>query len=143
MIFIILQVDEFVYAAFDDPKDKKWLAQIVSAKNNRHYDLYFMDGDVRDDVPENQMRKVSKKQSSDGLLGKRFFDDGDEVSKKGKSFHKGEFTVLIRDRLDYGDPEPCYWCERDTHGSNIQEKRDIQLFGMTYITDLIDKYDNE
>ena len=45
----------------------------------------------------------------------------------------------------FGDKgtEPSYWCERDTFGPNIQEKRDIQLFGVGYITKLIEEYDNE
>ena len=112
-------------------------------KDNNLYDLYFMDGDSRSDVPENQMRKPSKKQINDKLVGKKFFDDGDESMKKKNRFMKGEFTVLVRDKTDCGEPEPSYWCERDTYGSNMQVKRDIQLFGMTYITALIDKYDDE
>ena len=102
-----------------------------------------MDGDVRSNVPGKQMRKPSKKQINDKLVGKKFFDGGDDGPTKRNKFTKGEFTVLVRGKTDRGDPEPSYWCERDTYGSNIQEKRDIQLFGMTYITELIDKYDNE
>lgn len=102
-----------------------------------------MDGDVRNDVPENEMRKLSKKQATDKLLGKKFFDEGDKPTKKRGRFLRGEFTVLIRDRAGDRCTEPSYWCERDMCGSNIQEKRDIQLFGMSYVTKLINEYDDE
>ena len=133
-----------MYAAWDNPKDKKYLAQIISIRENKFYHLYYMDGDVRNDVPENEMRKLSKKQSQDKLLGKRFFDKGDQgSSKKKNNFRQGEFIVLIGNGVGDKGSEPSYWCERDTFGLNLQHKRDIQLFGVNYITKLIEEYDNE
>lgn len=138
------QVDEIVYAAWSNPRGKKYLAQIISVRENKRYDLYFMDGDVRNEVPENEMRKLSKKQRTDKLLGKKFFDGGDKPTKHQKKFERGEFTVLVGKGVgDSRCTEPSYWCERDTFGSNIQEKRDIQLFAVSYITKLIEEYDNE
>ena len=104
---------------------------------NKSYDLYYMDGDVRSKVPENEMRKPTKRQLNDKLVGKRFFDEGDV---KGKArFKKGEFTVLIRGVVSHGS-EPHYYCERDT---TLQMDRDIQSFGLNYITKLIALYDDE
>ena len=136
-------MDEIVHAAWENPKDKKYLAQVISIRENKRYHLYYMDGDVRDDVPENEMRKLSKKQSTDKLLGKKVFDEGDQKSKKKNKFLQGEFTVLIGEGVGDKGTEPTYWCERDTFGPNIQDKRDIQLFGVSYIIKLIEEYDNE
>ena len=141
-----------MYAAWDDPKQKTWLSQVISVNNDHTYNLFYADGDVRDDVPENQIRRPTKRQLTDKLVGKKFFDPGDiDLVKKRRGrleqgefgrFKKGEFVVILREVTKFG-VEPSYWCERDTFGDKIQEKRHIELFGSKYVTDLIDEYDDE
>ena len=136
-----------MYAAWDNPKQKTWLSQIVSINNDNHnhtYNLIYADGDVRNDVPKNEMRRPSKRQLTDKLVGKKFFDKGDTdaATKKRGRFKKGEFVVLLRDVTKFG-VEPSYWCERETFGTNIQEQRHIEKFDASYVTELVNEYDCE
>ena len=124
------QVDEIVYAAFDG-KQKKYLAQVISIKQHK-YNLYYLDGDTKDHVPEKQMKKVPSRQLKDKLAGLKFCDEGDYtpgVKASRAGFKKGEFTVLVKN----GGTDNCYWCERETFGDDIQEKREIELFEGGYI----------
>ena len=123
-----------MYSQYDNTKTK-YPAQVISIVDNK-YNVYFLDGDQRDGVPEKEMKKVSKKQLADRFIGKRFYDEGDPTATKGGPFKKGEFTVLLRGGQGY-------WCERDTFGDNLREERDIQLFGFSYLEELIEKYDKE
>ena len=127
-----------MYAAWDDPKQKIWLSQVVSINDNHTYNLFYADGDVRDEVPRNEIRRPTKHQLRDKLIGKRFFDEGDQRG----GFKKGEFVVFLKEVTKFG-VEPSYWCERDTFGDNIQLKRHIERFGAKYVTGLISKYDDE
>ena len=125
-----------MYAAWDKPKQKIWLAQVVSVNKNRTYKLFYADNYVRDEVPSTQIRRPTKRQLTDKLVGKKFFDEGDPVTNTRGQFKKGEFVVLLKETAKGGS----YWCERET---NIQEERHIEKFSVKYVTELIAKYDNE
>ena len=94
-----------------------------------------MDGDSRDNVPENEVFKISKAQQNDKLIGEKFYDDGDYkpgVRRTPTDFKKGEFTILAKNGR-----QSSYWCERETFGT---EDRCIELFSYQYISKLIEKY---
>ena len=136
-------MDDWVYAPWDNPKQKTWLAQILSVNDNRTYNLFYHDGDVRDNVPQNEIRRPTKRQLTDKLIDKKFFDEGDSTTTpRKKRFKKGEFVVFLRDVTRLGD-EPSYWCEREVCGDNIQDKREIQRFYQNYVIKSVDKYDDE
>lgn len=117
-----------MYSQYNKNKTK-YLGQVISIVNNK-YNVYFMDGDQRDGVSEKEMRKPKKKQLEDRFVGRKFCDQGDS------QFEKGEFEVLIRDGEGY-------WCERDTFGDTLQEKRDIQLYEFSEVEKLTEKYEKE
>ena len=134
---MLLKVDEIVYAAFDTHK-KEFLAQVIRAKSDV-YDLYYMDGDSRDNVPSKELRKLPKKQKDDPFVGKKFFDNGLDKDGKPTKFKRGEFTVLVK---KCSRPSG-YWCERATGGDTLNVERDIELFQYGYVDGLIQKYDQE
>ena len=142
------KVNDWVYAAWDDPKDKTWLAQIISRNPDNTYKLFYSDGDVRDNVPCKEIRKPTKRQTTDKLIGKRFFDEGDVDQPKKKRacnhFKKGEFVVFLKG-ISKSKEGPVYWCERETFGDEgkLNEDRDIEKFCLSYIEKLIKEYDNE
>ena len=98
-----------------------------------------MDGYLKDSVIQRKLRKVPPREKKDPAIGKTFFDPGDYEPgvRNSSDFIRGEFTVLCRQPGE----KPTYWCERNTN--NVNEKRDIQQFGVKYVRDLIDKYDKE
>ena len=64
------------------------------------YNLFFMDGYSRPDVPQKDMRKVPSRELKDPMIGKKFFDDGSDDpvshSKNNGKIKPGEFVVLCR-----------------------------------------------
>ena len=75
------------------------------------------------------------------MIGKRFYDNGDKIGDEcSKPFKKGEFIVLCY-QPGSGSQTPSYWCERDTGGDIVE--RDIQEFGVKYVKDMVDNYENE
>ena len=72
-------------------------------------------------------------------IGKTFFDPGcyEPGVRNTSDFKKGVFIVLCRQP----GKDPSHWCERKSN--NVNEKRDIQEFGIQYVRDLVDKYDKE
>ena len=144
------KVDDWVYAAWnDDPKNKTWLAQVISINPDNTYKLFYSDGDVRDNVPCKEMRKPTKRQTTDKMVGKRFFDEGDDNVDQPKKkrirtstrFKKGEFFVFLKG-ISKPKEEPVYWCERETFGK-LNEERQVEKFCLSYIEKLIKQYDNE
>ena len=114
-----------------------YLAQVVSIKEGKVYHLQYMDGYVRDDVPQRQIRTVPARQKNDPYIGKTFYDPGDYNKKNPvKNFKKGEFVILCREP----GKEPSYYCDRIT---NCGEKREIHSFGVNYVRKLVDKYEKE
>ena len=97
-----------------------------------------MDGDSQEDVPERKIRKLTKRQRDDPLRGKKFYDGGDNEPKS--QFKKGEFTVIARQPSDSGN---AYWCEREMFGSNLSEKRVVELFDTAHMMSLIQNYEDE
>ena len=131
------QIDEIVNALWEPGVNKKYLGQIIRVRG-KEYDVFFMDGDSRNDVPENEIFKISKTQANDKLIGAKFFDEGDYepgVRRTPTDFNKGEFTVLARNGR-----KSSYWCERETFGG---EERCIELFGYEWISKLIEEYEKE
>ena len=107
-----------------------------------------MDGDSEDDVPENHIRKLPRRQAEDNLMGKKFCDEGDRDQmtssrkrrlRRDQNFSKGEFTVLV---WDPSERTRGYWCERDNVG-DLSKKREIELFEREYVQKLVKEYDNE
>ena len=84
---------------------------------------------------------LTKKQREDDLLGRTFFDEGDhQVGRKNKNtdVEKGEFIVLAR---AVGRREISYWCERQN--VDVQNDRDIVLFGRHWMVKMIKNYEQE
>ena len=137
---LLFQVGEIVYSEWNQSKQWKgywFLAQVVSFNASKCvYKLHYMDGDVREDVPHKQMRKLPKREKNNKMIGKRFYDEGDN---DGEGFTKGEFVVLCYQPGSNQD-KSCYWCERDTFGD---EERDIQSFGLQYVSERVIEYENE
>ena len=114
-----------------------YLAQVLSIKPGKVYNLGFMDGYFKDDVPQRQIRKVPSREKKDPYIGKTFYDAGDYNKKNPtKNFKKGEFVILCRQSGE----KPSYYCDRLT---NCGEKRDIQSFGVNYVRNLVDEYEKE
>lgn len=137
-------MDEIVYAKWDDTS-YWYLAQVLSVDASE-YNLHFLDGYDKQNVSEKEVRKVPAREKKNKPIGKRFYDDGDYkpgFKRKTTDFKRGEFTVLGYQAGSNGNP-PSYWCERVTVGDDIMGgERDIQQFGIKYVSDLIDEYDNE
>ena len=129
-----------MYAKWDDQR-LYYLAQVTSVDvKKKTYNLHFMDGCTKDDVPEKDIRLVPSRERKKKCIGKRFFDSGDyEPGKRRKTtdFKEGEFTVLCYQP----GPKPTYWCERETNKTT--GKREIVEFFCPYVLGLIDKYDKE
>ena len=122
------------------------MAQVLSIKDNK-YNLFFLDGDTRDDVPESDMRSLTKKQREDPLVGKTFFDEGDyQIGRKKKStdIEKGEFIVLAR-ALNRSEitREISYWCERQHVDVHVQKDRDVIMYGRYSMIKMIKKFEQE
>ena len=133
----LTQVNEIVYAKWDDTS-LWYLSQVVKCTMDRtpQYNLLYMDGYTKDDVPEKEVRKLPSREKNDKLVGKMFFDPGEKKGKNNKGFDAGEFKVLCRQP----GKVPSYWCERMTGGG---EKREIEPFTMTHVMELVNKYDKE
>ena len=74
------------------------------------------------------------------MVGKKFYDDGDDVDNNNKKFKKGVFRVLCY-QPGTRDQTPSYWCERETGGEIVE--RDIVEFGVEHVMKLVKKYDHE
>ena len=125
IICFVVKVNEIVHSKYDE-SNHRYVAQVLSIKDDK-YNLFFLDGDTRDNVPESEMRSLTKKQREDPLVGKSFFDEGDyQIGRKKKTtdVEKGEFIVLAR---ALGRREISYWCERQN--VDVQNDRDVVLFG--------------
>ena len=124
-------------------ESKKYVAQVLSVnKKKKSYHLYYMDGDVDEDVPEKNIFKLSKSQKNDKYIGKKFYDNGDYqpgVPKSRDCFNKGEFTVIAKT----GGRNNGYWCERETGSNNLNQKRAIELFSTEWMIKMIEKYNHE
>ena len=114
-----------------------------------------MDGDREDDVAENKIRKLTRRQAEDRLRGKKFYDKGDYdlmISSRDRSsrrrrgvknFEKGEFTVLVWDPKPTENPEDRgYWCERD-NVDDLSKDRQIELFQRDHVEKLVREHDDE
>ena len=115
---------------------------MLSIKDDK-YNLFFLDGDKKNDVPESDIKGLTKKQREDPLLGKSFFDEGDyQVGRKKKitDVEKGEFIVLAR---AVGRSEISYWCERQHVDPHIQKDREILLYGRYHMIKMIKKFEEE
>ena len=108
--------------------------------HERRYNVFFMDGNHKDNVPQKDIRKVPPREKKNPMIGKIFFDKGDyKPGRKRRvgDFKPGEFKVLCK----HGGKSPGYWCERLT---NIRgTERDISSFGIMYVNDLISEYEQE
>ena len=106
-----------------------------------------MDGYSKEKVPQKDIRKVPSREKKNKLIGKRFFDPGDDKpagrQRSLSQFKRGEFTVLCYQKIGSDGKSPSYWCERVRVGDDITVKRDIQEFGCEYVMKLVTKYDNE
>lgn len=113
-----------------------YLAQIISITNNR-YNVHFMDGYSKEDLSESEVRVVPERQTKrhSDVIGKSFYDGGDEKLKKGT------FIVLCY-QPGSGGVSGNYWCERVDHDT-IDEKRDILEFDCGYVKKLLKKQNVE
>ena len=99
-----------------------------------------MDGYSKENVQQNQIRKVPAREKKKKLIGKTFFDEGDYEPGKRKTqgkFNEGEFLVLCYQP----GKKPSYWCERQTN--LITGERDIVEFFCSYVSKRVDIYDKE
>ena len=70
------------------------------------------------------------------MVGKKFYDDGDDVdNNKKKKFKGGVFKVLCYQPGTRDQTPPSYWCERETSGEIVE--RDIVEFGVEHVKKLI------
>ena len=141
IICFVVKVNEIVHSKYDET-NHRYAAQVLSIKDNK-YNLFFLDGDTRDDVPESDMRSLTKKQREDPLVGKTFFDEGDyQIGRKKKStdIEKGEFIVLAR---ALGRSEISYWCERQHVDVHVQKDRDVIMYGRYSMIKMIKKFEQE
>ena len=111
---------------------------MLSIKNDQ-YNVLFMDGYTKDDIPEKKIRVVPKREKSKPMIGKSFYDPGDKGKTKGhrKNFKAGKFLVLCY-QPSTPTQTPSYWCER-LSGGDGGVKRDIQEFGCSYVTKEVEK----
>ena len=136
-ILILTQVDEIVHAKWTKTDRKKFAAQVLAVKNYK-YKLFFLDNNIRLDVPESEIKGLSKKQKADPLLNKRFYDGGEVSRDPRKRFRQGEFVVLARAIMKVPEmTEVCYWCERQT--STLSARRDVVLFGKYHVMNMLKK----
>lgn len=136
-------MNEIVYAKWDD-STLWYLAEVISITDNGHYNVLFMDGYHKDDLEEKELSKVPLREKRKPMIGKRFYDNGDALKdrKKGvESFKIGEFVVLCYQPGSGGSTTPSYWCERETGGDSSE--REIVEFGVSYVNELVEKYENE
>lgn len=126
-----------MYAKWDNTR-AWYLAQVLSIKNNR-YNVLFMDGYTKDDIPEKEIRVVPKREKSKPMIGKTFYDPGDKEKTEGhgKKFKPGKFLVLCY-QPSTPTQTPSYWCER-LSGGDGGVKRDIQEFGCSYVSGKVEK----
>ena len=61
IICFVVKVNEIVHSKYDET-NHRYAAQVLSIKDNK-YNLFFLDGDTKDDVPESDMRSLTKKQA--------------------------------------------------------------------------------
>ena len=117
---------------------------MLSIENDR-YNVLFMDGYTKDDIPENKIRVVPKREKSKPMIGKTFYDSGDEDSttRNKKGFQKGKFRVLCY-QPSTPTQTPSYWCERLSGEEGVVKgDRDIQEFGCPYVTRLVGEYEGK
>ena len=62
-----MKVNEIVRSLFDDT-NMRYVAQVISIKEGK-YNLFFLDGDTKNDVPESDIKGLTKTQREDPLLG--------------------------------------------------------------------------
>lgn len=135
------QLHEVVYAKWDET-NLYYLAQVMSINPcEKTYDLHYMDGYEKNEVPQRQIRKIPAREKKKQHIGKTFFDSGDyEPGKRHTKdiFPEGEFLVLCYQP----GTTPSYWCERQT---NIKKdgKREIVSFFCTYVSKRIALYDKK
>ena len=126
-------MDQIVFAKWDNTK-LWYLAEVISITNGR-YNVYFMDGYSKQDLPESDIRVVPERQRKrhSQVIGKTFYDPGD---KDGR-FKPGMFTVLCY-QPGSGGKTGNYWCERNTTDV-VDEKRDIIEFDCKEVKRLLEK----
>ena len=127
-----------VYAKWDE--SNLWYPAQVISIHEGHYNVYFMDGYAKEDVPESEIREIPRgvKTRHTNVIGKKFYDDG-SVKDGETPIKAGVFVVLCYQPGNRGST-PNYWCERvcDT----IVEKRDISEFDCKYVRELVKKYES-
>ena len=125
-----------MHAKWKKSDRKKYAAQVL-AVNNGKYKLFFLDSNVREDVPESELKGLTEKQKRDPLLNKRFYDIGNTSKTRRDSFKKGLFLVLARAIMKTPQmTEVCYWCERLEVGSS---EREVILYGKYYVQKMLKK----
>ena len=65
-----------------------------------------------------------------------------EDTRPKKNFEKVSSRFCVTHQPGSGGETPSYWCERLT-GGNIKVKRDIVEFGVKYVDDLVEEYENK
>ena len=122
-----------VYAKWD--QTNLWYPAQVISIHEGHYNVYFMDGYAKEDVPESEIREIPLRvrRKHKDFIGKKFYDEG--CSK----FKAGLFVVLCYQPGHNGNT-PNYWCERVVCDT-IVEKRDISEFDCKYVRKLVGEYE--
>ena len=70
-MFSLIQIDEIVYGKWNET-NLWYLSQIISM-DSKGYNLLFMDGYSKDNVPEKDLRKVPTREKKDKMIGRKFF----------------------------------------------------------------------